>query len=431
MGTHQRLHRDGIIILTPDGAKKKVYRTGSDLFRCEQPGCGYSSENSCNFQVSTPEQLSLSRNLNKPVCPTQSHAKRHTTAKPYPTPDESSTRESETPDTHRDLEEDHHDPELALFGSPNVPDLQVAGPSEEHAHLPSYDGRDDHTPSQDFTEDTAAVEDEDYDPENEEEGTGKDQTETPKARWSEDTVQTEAMASLGLCVNTLARVIVCIACSSVIRPADLPGHFTKNHSPISISASLSQEFSDTHNLRTNLDSRPGRIISAIYGLQLTGGYLGCDDCGFACKSDKAMARHFHLNQGCKTSRPSLAQTFRPRSKRFYFGVTLEPDHMPESQDPPLDPVSYLKKKYEPTPFSEVPIKSPNSAQDTNHFLEIEKWHLYIEGKRGSEIYEAVRERETRLREAVRICVERFATDVAGKLSKVDHEVKVAMADYIG
>jgi hypothetical protein len=97
----------------------------------------------------------------------------------------------------------------------------------------------------------------------------------------------------------------------------------------------------------------------------------------------------------------------------------------------LDPLVYLKKKYAPIPFSDIPIKSLKTPRDAHHFLALEKWDVYVEGRTGAEITYAVREREPELRSEVRICVDRFAVDVTQKLSMADHQTKAAMGNYAG
>jgi len=76
----------------------------------------------------------------------------------------------------------------------------------------------------------------------------------PKAGWSEDTVQTEAMARLGLCVNTAARVVVCLDCASAVQPSELARHFSKVHPPMSTTASYCEELLKTYDLRPEVDS---------------------------------------------------------------------------------------------------------------------------------------------------------------------------------
>ena len=253
----------------------------------------------------------------------------------------------------------------------------------------------------------------------------------PKAGWSADTIQTEAMARLGICVNTTARIVVCLACASAVKPLELPGHLAKTHPPIVASQEFALDLAKTYDLRSELDSRPETIISAIYGLEVIGGYLACDNCGYACKTQKEMGRHMKKLEGCVSWRARPVQAFRPSSKRHHFGVSLEQERTEDLAEESLDPVTYLKKKFAPTPYSDIPIESPASARDANHFLGIEKWDKYVRDHTGQEITSVVRERAPELRETVRTCVDRFALDVATKLSKVDHEVRAAMADYTG
>ena len=250
-----------------------------------------------------------------------------------------------------------------------------------------------------------------------------------KAEWSEDTVQTEAMSRLGICINTAARVVVCIACASVIRPLELPTHFSKTHPPMSISATFCQELTDTYNLCEDpLGSRPGMIITAIYGLDLMTGYLSCDTCGYACRTENRIKTHIGKSQECRTYRCRYAQAYRSSSNRMYFGVVLQ--HASDQIEDPLDPFAYLKAKFAPLPFNQVPISCP-APRDANHFLNLEHWHKHVEGRTGAEIHQGVREREPKLRSEVRVVMERYAKDAIKKLEKLDDEAKGAIGDYLG
>ena len=161
------------------------------------------------------------------------------------------------------------------------------------------------------------------------------------------------------------------------------------------------------------------------------GYITCDTCGYASKTDTVMGKHIRESEGCTTFQNRPVQTFRPSSKRMYFGVNLEPEPADDPDGPSLDPVAYLTAKYAPVPFRDQPIKSAKTPCDANQFLKIENWDLYLKGMTGAEITYILREREPELRNAVRICMDRFTDQVVEKLAKVDHEPKAAMGDYVG
>lgn len=256
--------------------------------------------------------------------------------------------------------------------------------------------------------------------------------EVLKAQWSEATVQTPEMAELGICVDTTARVVVCLACSSVVKPSELAEHLKRLHPPISASTSLCERLAASHELHEDpLGSRPGAIITAIYGLDLVPDCFTCDTCGYASKSkkEKSMREHIRKSQGCKAFRQRYAQTFQPTSGRMYFGVDL--NAAVDVDEDPLDAFHYLQTKFAPPPFRDIPITSPESSCDSNHFLTLEPWLTLIEGKTGAELNDFVREREPELREEVRICVERFAQTAGKGLGGVDDVVRVAMGDYLG
>ena len=266
----------------------------------------------------------------------------------------------------------------------------------------------------------------DYEPEADQSG---DRTDAPRAKWSEEMVQTQEMMRLGLCVNTAVRVAICLGCRSVIKPSDLYTHITKAHS-ISTSMEFCRGLEEEYELQQDpYSTRPGRIIKAIFGLDVLAGYFACDSCGYAYEEEKTVRRHIKGSDGCQKYQTRFAQVFRATLKRMYFAV--EVDQAEEEDEDPLDPVFYLKKKFEPIPFSSMPIKSPGASQDANHFIRLERWDLYVQGKTGEEIVQAVREREPELREEVRTCVERFTQRVLDKLAAVDNESRKAIGDYQG
>jgi hypothetical protein len=351
----------------------------------------------------------------------------------YPTP----TPELQTPpspvpneDTIMEDGEDAYDYDLAMDTAPmdedyfdgtdgtmvnaldNVPGPHA--PDELQDDAPPIDGLDD----DDYIDD----QDDHNDPHSPD-------PDSLKGPWSAATVQTEDMSRLGICIDTTARVVVCIACATVITPLQLPSHFSTTHPPMKIDPTFSQGLLETYNLHPDpTRSRPGRILTAIYGLDIVDGYLSCESCGYACLSENRMKTHIRSYPGCNLYRPRPIQTFLPRSNLMYFGV-----HLPRASDAiqdHLDPVNYLTAKFAPLPFNQVPIEAP-APRDTHHFLRNENWHRHLEGRTPSAIYEVVRVREPELRKEVRSVLERYAKDGLKKLEKLDNEAKGAIADYLG
>ena len=307
--------------------------------------------------------------------------------------------------------QDVYDYELSLDDTPMAEDRSceadetlVEEPEDDSPSIDGDDGDEDYHDDQD----------------------GNDKQNAP---WSEETVQTEEMSRLGICVNTAARVVVCIACASVIKPLGLSLHFSKFHPSMSLPTAFCREVTDAYDLcKDPLQSRPGRIINAIYGLKLVDGYISCNTCGYACKTEHRIKIHIGKSRDCDSYQPRYAQAFRSKSTRMFFGVSLL--HTPDVIQDLLDPVAYLRAKYAPLPFNQVPITCP-TPRDANHFLNLENWHKQLEGKTGVEIHQVVREREPELRREVREVMERYARDAIKSLEKLDHEAKGALGDYLG
>ena len=303
----------------------------------------------------------------------------------------------------------------------------------------SEDSDSDDSDSDDSDSDDSDSDDSDSDHSNGDHGNGdhgdkdyEDHDFQPldEARWSEDTVQTEAMVRLGVSVNTAAKVLICTSCRTAIKPSDLPQHLSRVHHPMSTTSEASDELATAYGLREDLEWRPGTIITAIYGLDVLGGYLACETCGYACKTHETMTCHIKKSKRCKSFRDCPVQTLRPSSRRLYFGVRPAPLAVGDLEDALLDPLTHMKK-FTPKPFSQIPIQPPNSPRDSNNFLSLERWDLYVQGKTGTDLNDATRGREAEYREDVRICVNRFTAQITNDLARVGNQVKSAMADYIG
>lgn len=257
-----------------------------------------------------------------------------------------------------------------------------------------------------------------------------DLEEFPKAEWSEDMVQTPTMQQVGICVNTVAKVIICLACSSAIKPSELNQHLRRVHKPVSVTPSFGDELTSTYDLHENpFSSPPGSIITAIYGLDLVAGYFACDTCGRAYQSEKTAKEHLTKSKRCKNYRQRFAQTFQPTSGRMYFGVELNP--MVDEPEDPLDPLLYFTTNFAEPLFSDIPILPPDASRDTNHFLNEEPWLDFVKGKTGRQLNDLVRVREPELRKVVRTCVDRYTLDAIKDLKEVDHEARATIGDYLG
>ena len=267
-----------------------------------------------------------------------------------------------------------------------------------------------------------------------EEATGDDgtQSELPAVVWSDDMLQTEEMASVGLVVNTRARVVLCLECRQAVKPKRLFDHI-RRHLGMTLPLNACHDIIETFDLLQSPETaRPGAVITAIYGLDLLSGYISCNTCGFACKTPTTMKTHKRQNEGCTHSqhKPRYVQTFTPTSSRMYFGVDLAESPPPAEED--FDPVAYLKQKYNPTPFSDRPITTPQNPRESNHFLQIEKsWIDFVKGKTGAQIHAAVREPEPELAREVGECVELYARKLAENILGEGNAAVGAIGDYTG
>ena len=247
------------------------------------------------------------------------------------------------------------------------------------------------------------------------------------ALLTEDTIQTEDMKKAGIIINTAVRVVICLGCHVAVRPASIYNHVARIHS-LPITSRFCEALVKNYKLHKEL-GRPGKVIDAIYGLDVFPDYLCCDNCGAAFQTDFSIGRHIREVADCHsaTSTKRSAQSYNPGSNRMFFGVALP---APPPSDLSPDPVSLIKNSFTPTPFRAMPIQA-SGFRDANHFLSIEKWAEHVEGMTGEEIHFIVREREPELRELVKDVVLGYSKAAVEALGNEEHSVKVAIGDYNG
>src|SRR5579872_6266031 len=241
------------------------------------------------------------------------------------------TLEPEHPDATRDLDNTPHGMPMdegltsgtALMTAQGDPDWPFV---EEDMQVDDEDPLEMSRDDEDSLEVSGDEEDEDY-----REHTDHDSEEdhplepvcVPMSLWSSDMVQTEEMGRVGICISTVARVVVCIACRSAVKPSDLQEHMRKTHSPIQVTDSFCQDLRTAYSLCENpINSRPGTIINAIYGLDLKAGLFACNTCGYAFRTSTRVKSHVKNTEGCKSFQKHHAQTFQSTSNRCYFAVKL-------------------------------------------------------------------------------------------------------------
>lgn len=207
----------------------------------------------------------------------------------------------------------------------------------------------------------------------------------PDAPLTEDTIQTEQMKAAGMIINTAMKIVICLGCHLVIRPSSIHSHFSQLHS-LPVTRKFCQGLSGTYNLHKE-PLRPGKIVDAIYGLEVFAGYLSCDNCGAAFKQSASAVRHHREEADCgsATHTERFAQSYSAKSRRGFFGVNIPSD---SHSDAGANPVALVKKSYSPTPFHALPIRAIG-FRDSNHFLAIEKWQEYLEGMTGQQIWYTV------------------------------------------
>jgi hypothetical protein len=203
-------------------------------------------------------------------------------------------------------------------------------------------------------------------------------TRPRSALLTEDTIETDQMEKAGIIVNSALRVVICLGCRAVVKPAVIYEHVGRDHSLPVQSRLLPRSHRPITFTKNPRDQ--ARLLTRSYGLDIVPDYWSCDNCGAAFQTDASMSRHHQGKLDCipATHTQRLAHSYFPSSNRLFFGVTL-PVPPPSHFGP--NPVSLIKNAYSPTPFEALPIQAIG-FRDAAHFLTIEKWTDHVAGMTG-------------------------------------------------
>lgn len=244
--------------------------------------------------------------------------------------------------------------------------------------------------------------------------------------WGDDTVQDEEMLRYGLVVYLPFKILICIACQTVIDPKYIFSHVHKDQPRAGVTKAycleLAQRFSLTPKHQLN---PPSTLTKAIPCLELKEGYVYCTGCNRAMEHDRSL-KSTHTCSGFEIKK-GFAQAFFPRAHQGgYFAVTVPP-RRPDVQ--PMDLVQILKDTFpDPNPADRV-ITLPKNPPEGNHFLEMQGWVQTLNGLTGAQIQYAVREVNTDLRLLVSRSIAKYMSKVDSDLVGTRHSMRVAMASY--
>ncbi|KAF7783355.1 hypothetical protein Agabi119p4_2731 [Agaricus bisporus var. burnettii] len=145
-----------------------------------------------------------------------------------------------------------------------------------------------------------------------------------QAPFASHTIQPPLLRELGLLINTLHQVLVCISCRGIINPHNIREHFFSRHKFLRTRVTLQKEFNEAV-LRlypdlTDKPSHPTSPVDPIYGLPAPlSGHIECATCHHCYMSSVTFGKH-----SCDNPRPlpglTCVQQFRHFSGSPWFPV---------------------------------------------------------------------------------------------------------------
>ncbi|KAF7768400.1 hypothetical protein Agabi119p4_7643 [Agaricus bisporus var. burnettii] len=129
-------------------------------------------------------------------------------------------------------------------------------------------------------------------------------------------IQTPLLKELGLVVNTLHSIVICLACKGIINPFDIRHHFFEHHKTFKTRLTLQHEFQsqviDRYPSLTDEPIHPCQAVDPIYGLaDPVGGYTECSTCHHCYASGRSFKAH-----SCADPKPLASPTYVQQFRNF-------------------------------------------------------------------------------------------------------------------
>ncbi|KAF7771871.1 hypothetical protein Agabi119p4_6182 [Agaricus bisporus var. burnettii] len=190
--------------------------------------------------------------------------------------------------------------------------------------------------------------------------------------------QTPLLREHSLVINTLHRIMICIACKSIINQNDVRAHFLSRHKAFRTRLTLQEEIDDVLSdlpLLTNDPPHPSVAIDAIFGLgDPLADHIECLTCHHCYVTMKTFKLH-----SCPDPKPSLSlthvQRFRDFSGSPWFPV--KPLNPPLTQ---LSPWTLYKQNVNAAGALPEPPSKQENHRIFKQFLHKEGWIERIGGQ---------------------------------------------------
>lgn len=253
-----------------------------------------------------------------------------------------------------------------------------------------------------------------------------------KIPWDEFTVQDDGLKRLGMVLNTKLRILTCINCKRTIDPTLIPKHLQKEHGiPRNlIDDELCETFRTKYSLTPFAELQPLTTFGPpIPNLELRAGYHYCSECCHAVKLYRSLDGHPCPRMVRKTG---YAQSLTAsRHQGGWFAVSKPKTPQDEHT---LNPMAVFKAKHPELAPENRPIRAPQHARDTNHFLAHRHWIPLVEGLTGDSVWKAARETtDPELKAAISTSIDRYIDKIQEKFDgpAFPHSWRESMGSYDG
>jgi hypothetical protein len=206
------------------------------------------------------------------------------------------------------------------------------------------------------------------------------------------------LPGLGIVINKLYGLVICIACQRSVPLSSLRSHVKKHAAGGAATTDLVSQ------LRTEFDIAaedeipfPTDIPAPIFGIAMeTGPFYFCGRCDHGYANIHSLRSHQNNAQRCARGEDEeneytvgCAQSFSLGKHRAFFRVN--PSALPLTKNLPVDYQRLYKKAPKPVVnFSKVAMQNPAYSQDLGQFMYRERWNDHVLGYTPEQICDMVR-----------------------------------------
>jgi hypothetical protein len=203
------------------------------------------------------------------------------------------------------------------------------------------------------------------------------------------------LQGLGIVINTLLRVAICVHCQQAILPSALVSHLRSHFKYIEVPPGLADGLQASFKL-TDAINWPKKAIEPVFPISIQPNpYLFCTRCNKGYSTENSLLHHQRRHRSSEKGNDSNAR-HSGYAQSIQFGqhrrnIQVVVDKLVKKTDKKVDYAALFTQQLPGTrTYAKLPVRGPEDDMNLSSFYHRDGWLLHVNGYSAVDLNEAYR-----------------------------------------